>query len=145
MVMCDHCFLVCPGTTILAMISAEVSGLLSKRNQEKEKNDCLSEENQDLRAKRKRQNITTSHLKPVGVCNCMKMCFCCSSLFTLWSLFNLFLDLGHLTRRYQKSNRFTVECRVCSWDWVSVQERVKNNVTSLLEKSCPFVGMIKDD
>ena len=41
-------------------------------------------------------------------------------------------------------NRFAVECRVCSWDWVSVQEHAKNNVTFLLEKSCPFVGMIKD-
>ena len=38
---------------------------ISKRK--KKHNDCLSEENQDLRAKRTRQNITTSHLKRCAI------------------------------------------------------------------------------
>ena len=97
--------------------------------------------------KGKTQNITTSHLKPVGVCNCMKMCvflFLPVLRFEIFSTCSLALATClSWARGYHKSNRSPVECRVCSWDWVSVQEHVKKNATFLLEKSCSFVRMIK--
>ena len=87
---------------------------------------------------------TSSQLQCAIVWKCACFLFLPVLRFEIFSICSLALATClSWARGYQNSNRSPVECRVCSWDWVSVQEHVKNDATFLLEKSCPIVRMIK--